>query len=90
MIPVGSASSSAVIPSKQAASVWRRVLGNPIGIGSLIFLVVVVGCSVAAPLVAPCGPLSADFTDILALPSLHHLLGTDSLGRDVLRASADR
>jgi peptide/nickel transport system permease protein len=84
MIPVGSASSSAVIPSKQAASVWRRVLANPIGLGSLIFLVVVVGCSVAAPLVAPYGPLSADFTDILALPSLHHLLGTDSLGRDVL------
>jgi peptide/nickel transport system permease protein len=40
--------------------------------------------SLAAPLVAPHEPLRQDYRAILAPPGPGHLLGTDSLGRDVL------
>jgi peptide/nickel transport system permease protein len=40
--------------------------------------------AIAAPWIAPMDPLAPDLNDVLALPSLHHLLGTDDLGRDIL------
>ena len=39
--------------------------------------------SVFAPLIAPYDPQAQDATEILSAPSRDHLLGTDSLGRDV-------
>jgi peptide/nickel transport system permease protein len=36
------------------------------------------------PLLAPYDPLRQDIPQLLRRPSLHHLLGTDALGRDVL------
>jgi peptide/nickel transport system permease protein len=50
---------------------------------ALILLIVIVACT-AAPLIAPFGPQTEDLSHTLALPSLHHLLGTDELGQDVL------
>jgi len=38
----------------------------------------------AAPWLAPYAPSATDFNALLAHPSSNHLLGTDSLGRDVL------
>jgi peptide/nickel transport system permease protein len=62
----------------------RRLTRRPIAIIALVFLaVVVVGC-VAAPLLAPDDPLAQQLTAIQQGPSSAHLLGTDSLGRDVL------
>jgi peptide/nickel transport system permease protein len=66
------------------SGVWRRVLRNPVGAVSVALLLLVIVSSFAAPLIAPYGPLTADFTHVLALPSGKHLLGTDELGRDVL------
>ena len=40
--------------------------------------------AIAAPLIAPDDPLAQDLNTVLALPSSHHLLGTDDLGRDIL------
>jgi peptide/nickel transport system permease protein len=40
--------------------------------------------AIAAPWIAPMDPLTQDLNEVLALPSLHHLLGTDDLGRDIL------
>src|SRR5205807_1431166 len=39
---------------------------------------------VAAPLLAPYDPLAQDLNNALAGPSVRHLLGADTLGRDVL------
>lgn len=46
-------------------------------------MVVLILVAVAAPIVAPYGPLSQDLPSLLA-PSLSHPFGTDELGRDVL------
>ncbi|MGH7532090.1 MAG: hypothetical protein ACREL4_02255, partial [Gemmatimonadales bacterium] len=50
---------------------------------ALAILVIVAG--LAAPLLAPADPITGDLrTAYLLKPSLHHLFGTDSQGRDVL------
>jgi peptide/nickel transport system permease protein len=52
-------------------------------IGAL-WLVVLIVCVIAAPLVAPYKPLDQDLNAVLSGPSWSHPLGTDELGRDVL------
>jgi peptide/nickel transport system permease protein len=49
---------------------------------AVILLIVIVACA-CAPLIAPYSPQTQDLDHTLALPSFHHLLGTDELGRDV-------
>jgi peptide/nickel transport system permease protein len=51
---------------------------------ALAMIVVIVLVAVAAPLIAPYGPLSQDILQRLKGPSAAHWLGTDQLGRDVL------
>jgi len=51
---------------------------------AMTFLIVIVVACVLAPLLAPDNPLSTSITARLQGPSLRHLLGTDSDGRDVL------
>ncbi len=67
--------------------VVQRSFGRPqsarlgrieLGIGAVILLVILI-----APAFAPQPPLATSI-DILRPPSLHHLLGTDRLGRDIL------
>lgn len=65
-------------------ALWRRVLRRPLAVLSLAFLLLVAVSSLASDLIAPYGPLDTDFEAILAGPSATHLLGTDTLGRDVL------
>jgi peptide/nickel transport system permease protein len=62
----------------------RRLLRRPTAIAALIFLVALVLASVAAPLIAPYDPRAQDLLRVLTGPSWHNLLGTDTLGRDVL------
>jgi peptide/nickel transport system ATP-binding protein len=63
---------------------WRTFLSDGWAMAGLAFLVVVVAAAVFAPLVAPDSYSAQDLVAINAAPSLHHLLGTDDLGRDVL------
>ncbi|MGH9076195.1 MAG: ABC transporter permease [Acidimicrobiales bacterium] len=63
---------AAALPRGRAATAWLALLG-------LLGLV-----SVLAPVIAPGGPDVTSFTHRFAGPSLHHLLGTDELGRDEL------
>jgi peptide/nickel transport system permease protein len=65
-------------------SLWRRLLRNPTGIGSLVFLVVVVLSAIFAPLLAPHDPETANAYDTLRGPSGTYWLGNDSSGHDVL------
>lgn len=50
----------------------------------LVLLVVIVGCALLAPVLAPYDPYLSDLPSSLKAPSAAHLLGTDELGRDIL------
>jgi peptide/nickel transport system permease protein len=60
-------------------STWRQPLALTGAVIALAWIVV----AVFAPLIAPHDPLAQSFTAAQS-PSLHHLFGTDELGRDVL------
>ncbi|NEM92051.1 dipeptide/oligopeptide/nickel ABC transporter permease/ATP-binding protein [Galbitalea soli] len=64
-------------------SLFRRLLKHPTGLTAMIFLIVIVLSAVLASVLAPRNPDLADINAVLANPSLAHLMGTDSAGRDV-------
>lgn len=81
--PVPSTRSSRVLTRRRRVA--RRLLRSPLGMVSLVVLVVAVAAALLAPWVAPYDPAFTDFGQTLAQPGAHgHLLGTDELGRDVL------
>ncbi|WP_329236898.1 ABC transporter permease [Actinoallomurus sp. NBC_01490] len=62
----------------------RRALRLPSARLSAVVLTVVAVAAVSGHWLAPLDPLAQDPARTLSGPGLHHLLGTDSLGRDVL------
>lgn len=62
----------------------RRFTARRLAVAGAVGVVVAVAVAVLAPLVAPYDPDTPNFDTVLSGPSLHHLLGTDQLGRDVL------
>jgi peptide/nickel transport system permease protein len=68
----------------QPQSFARRFMARPAGVAAAVFLLLLILACAAAPLIAPDNPATQDLTDVLSGPSAHHLLGTDTLGRDVL------
>lgn len=75
---------ASVTPSTGREKLWRRVLKNPMALGALIVLALVVLASILAPWLTPWDPNRTDLAAILKPPSAEHLLGTDSAGRDIL------
>lgn len=65
-------------------SLRRRLLRRPLGLASLIFLVLLGVIAIIGPAIAPQDPNYADIRNVLAPPSAEHILGTDGSGRDVL------
>ncbi|HEX5368226.1 MAG TPA: ABC transporter permease [Dehalococcoidia bacterium] len=66
------------------AGAWRRLLRNRVAVAGLLIIAILVTLAIAAPLVAPHDPSTQNLRDTFASPSLHHLAGTDNLGRDWL------
>lgn len=62
----------------------RVAARHKVGTAALLFILVVVGMAVAAPILAPADPLVQDFNAFLKAPSVEHPLGTDQVGRDIL------
>lgn len=62
----------------------RRFGGQPMAVGALAILLLLVLAAIAAPRIAPFDPLAQDLQDTLQGPTSEHWLGTDELGRDVL------
>jgi len=62
----------------------RFLRASPLGTGAAVLVVIAVLLAVFAAQVAPYDPLRNDYTAARQPPSSQHLLGTDSLGRDVL------
>jgi peptide/nickel transport system permease protein len=71
-------------PTARLASVLKFCRRNPLVLGGAVVVLGWVFVSVAAPLVAPYGPLTQKVVDRLQAPGAAHLFGTDALGRDIL------
>ncbi|WKK70572.1 dipeptide/oligopeptide/nickel ABC transporter permease/ATP-binding protein [Rathayibacter oskolensis] len=83
--PLPSSTPSVGVEERAARShLFRRLLHNPVGLVSLVFLALVVLSAVFASVLAPADPNRASLQDVLAEPGAAHLLGADSAGRDVL------
>jgi peptide/nickel transport system permease protein len=67
-----------------SAGLFRRVLHKPLGLISGIVVILIVGASAFAAVIAPYDPLQQNLAIAKQGPTLMHILGTDSLGRDVL------
>lgn len=65
-------------------NLFQRILRNPLGATTLGFLLLVIVIAALAPVVAPMDPNQTDPMMIMSGPDGHHLLGTDSAGRDIL------
>jgi peptide/nickel transport system permease protein/oligopeptide transport system permease protein len=62
--------------------VWRRFRRNKLAMVGLAFLVLIILVAIFAPLIAPYS-ITERTSDFRADPSIHHLFGTDRIGRDV-------
>ena len=63
---------------------WRQIRKNKVAIASLVLIVIICLIALFAPLLAPF-PFDEQYLDqVLKSPDMHHWLGTDSLGRDML------
>jgi peptide/nickel transport system permease protein len=73
-------------PSKYSET--RRIVsvffGRPLPVIGLIIIVLLLLIAILAPLISPYDPYKMDVPNKLQHPSKEHLLGTDSLGRDML------
>jgi peptide/nickel transport system permease protein len=72
--------------------VWGRFVRHRLAEVSLVFLVALLGLSLAAPLIAELrgiDPAKVDLYHRLAAPSARYWLGTDDLGRDLFQRLLD-
>lgn len=61
----------------------RDLLKNRMATGAAIFIAVILLFALFAPAIAPYDPSAIDADNVLAAPSAAHILGTDTLGRDI-------
>jgi glutathione transport system permease protein len=66
-----------------AGEFWRRFRRKRVALGAGAVLLLMVLAAIAAPVVAPYGPATPDYDNVLAGPSWAHLCGTDTFGRDI-------
>lgn len=62
----------------------RRVVRTPLGLISMGVVALYIVMAIFAPLIAPYAPDATSLGARLRPPTLEHLFGTDSLGRDIL------
>ncbi len=73
---------------RKPRSLWRDALHqlalNKGAIAGAVVFVLIVVMALAAAIIAPYDPIKLNPSDSLLAPSLHHLMGTDQFGRDIL------
>jgi ABC-type dipeptide/oligopeptide/nickel transport system permease subunit len=87
--PAGQAPDAAVaITAPPRHSEWRRIarvfFSRKLYTIGFVLVVIIFIVAIFAPLLAPYNPLKTDAYNIIKSPSIHHWLGTDQLGRDIL------
>jgi peptide/nickel transport system permease protein len=83
---VGSAPAGSSTWSTSSPRFMRRLLRRPVAMVCCVYLVVVIAVAIIAPIALPWvkGQNAGNLLAVNQGPSLQHLLGTDTLGRDVL------
>lgn len=64
-------------------SLVGRLARNPLAVVSSIYILIVVITAITAPILAPFDPIELDLSRVMLPPDSVHLLGTDSVGRDI-------
>lgn len=72
------------LPRRRVPRTVRRLVRNGGGLLAGVVLVALLGCALFAPHVAPFQWDSIDLEHVDQAPNVHHLFGTDQVGRDVL------
>jgi len=78
---------ASVLVESRAAG-WGRRLGRltraqPLGVASLVVLLIFLFAAIFAPLIAPADPNANSARETYLRPSAGHLMGTDNFGRDL-------
>jgi peptide/nickel transport system permease protein len=63
---------------------FKIFMGRPVVILGVIVFLLLLLCAAIPNWIAPQDPLEQDYSSVLVQPNSQHLLGTDSLGRDLL------
>lgn len=63
---------------------WKRLKKNKLSITGLVILAFMVLMAIFGPMISPYAMETIDLGNVSSPPSVQHLLGTDSVGRDVL------
>ncbi len=71
------------IPPRRRGAVRRFLASQPVGTIGLCVVVLMAAAAAFADWLAPYDPLALGFDTALQPPSMEHLFGTDSLGRDI-------
>ncbi|MGH9298319.1 MAG: dipeptide/oligopeptide/nickel ABC transporter permease/ATP-binding protein [Acidimicrobiales bacterium] len=74
------------VDAAQAPGFWRRLLRRPLAVACMLFLLGMIVVAIVAPILLPAVSHQGvgDLLHVRAGPSGKHLLGTDTVGRDVL------
>lgn len=67
----------------QFADMWRRFKRNKLAMVGLVIVAILVIVALLQPFISPYDPYDQNLMNTLAPPGGDHLLGTDSLGRDL-------
>ena len=70
-------------PKSQVMHVIYELIRNKAGLVSIIFLFIMIGCSILAPILSPYDPLEINAYNTLKAPDSTHYFGTDDTGRDI-------
>lgn len=75
--------SSLIERHRQKVTVFKRIVSNPMALGGLVYILLLIVVAIFAPVIAPYDPTFQEYTALSEPPSLDHPFGTDTLGRDV-------
>ena len=70
-------------PEGRFKQFWKKFLKRKAAVVSLIFILLMIGVAVFAPIFLKYQVQAADYNNMLAGPSMKHFWGTDEFGRDV-------
>jgi glutathione transport system permease protein len=66
-----------------SAEFWRRFRRKRVALVSGCVILLLILAAIGAPWIAPYGPATPDYDNVLAGPSWLHICGTDTFGRDI-------